>query len=53
MTRVIFGSEVNKNWPFYPEDLKAVQGKVVVIIQAGENAASDIYVRNKCKKLAE
>ena len=53
MTRVIFGSEVVKNWPFYPEDLKAVQGKVVVIIQAGENAASDIYVRNKCKKLAE
>ena len=53
MTKVIYGSEVIENWPFRPEDLTAVKGKTVVIIQAGENCASDIYVRNKCKKLAE
>lgn len=53
MTRVISGNEVIENWPFRPEDLAAVKGKRVVIIQAGENCASDIYVRNKCKKLAE
>ena len=53
MTRVISGNEVIENWPFRPEDLSAVKGKTVVIIQAGDNSASEIYVRNKCKKLAE